>query len=93
LTAVEAMACGVPVLASTGGLADEAAGDAVELFDTDAAPDASGGLVACLTRLLADDVRRAELIAAGRSHAAALSTDRLAGRMLALYAELAATHV
>ncbi len=65
LPAIEAMACGVPVVATTGGALPEVVG-----VDGETAllvpPDDPDALAAAIGRLLDDDVLRAALGAAGR---------------------------
>ena len=56
MPALEAMACGAPVLASNKTSLPEVVGDAAELCEPDAA-----GLGAAMTRLLPDDARLQEL--------------------------------
>ena len=60
---VEAMACGVPVVASAHPSLDEAAGDAAVRAD----PEDSDAIAAAITEAIA---RRDELVAAGLAHAA-----------------------
>lgn len=80
VAAVEALACGIPVVASrTGGLAeivsDEATGLLVEPRDPTA-------LATAVARLLADDALRSRLAAAGPAAAAPHSAFRQAGILL-----------
>jgi len=81
LTMLEAMACGCPVVASTGGAVPEVAGDAAALvhsFDTGEWADALG-------RVLADHDHAASLRSRGRSRAAEFSWARTARETLRLY--------
>lgn len=63
LPLVEAMSCGTPVVATTGGALPEVAGDAALLV----APGDAQALAAAITRALSDAPLRARLGAAGRS--------------------------
>ena len=60
---VEAMACGVPVVASSHPSMDEASGDAAVRVDPDAADSIAGGIRTAIDR-------REELREAGIRHAA-----------------------
>ena len=84
---LEAMAAGAPVVASdldafARVLADGAAGVLVRRGD-------AGALAAALTGLLADQVRRAELTAAGREAVAEYDWSVVAQRVLAVYETVA----
>jgi glycosyltransferase involved in cell wall biosynthesis len=83
LPALEAMACGTPVVASrTTGLA-EAVGDAGLTVDPRSADD----LAEALARALTDDALRERLIAAGKARAAAFSWARTARSTADVYRE------
>jgi glycosyltransferase involved in cell wall biosynthesis len=88
LTALEAMACGVPVVASAvGGLADTVVdgitGDLV-------APRNPAGLSATLRRLLADEVRRISYASAALDRAvSSYAWPRVASRLARVYASVA----
>jgi glycosyltransferase involved in cell wall biosynthesis len=90
LTALEAMACGVPVVASAvGGLADTVVdgvtGDLV-------APRNPQGLGVTLRRLLGDEVRRMSYAAAAVDRAAhSYAWPRIAARLAVVYAGVADT--
>jgi glycosyltransferase involved in cell wall biosynthesis len=71
---LEAMAAGVPVLASNGSSMPEVAGDDAVLVD----PRSVGAIADGLARLLQDDDLRARLSGAGRSRAARFTWDRCA---------------
>jgi glycosyltransferase involved in cell wall biosynthesis len=83
---LEAMAHGVPVVATAAGAVPEVVGEAADLVpvgDADA-------LAAAIARVLDDGEHRARLIAAGRERAAAFTWDGTASAMRDLYLELAA---
>jgi glycosyltransferase involved in cell wall biosynthesis len=65
LPAVEAMACGVPVVATTGGALPEVVGPDGEHART-VAPGDPSALASAILDLLSDDVERARIGAAGR---------------------------
>jgi len=82
---LEAMLCGVPVVAGTAGALPEVLGDAaafVEPTDVDALADAIGKLVDPAAS------RRRELIERGRTQAARYSWTTTADRMVELYRSL-----
>lgn len=66
LPALEAMACGTPVIASRGGALPEVVGNAGLLFDALSVDQ----LTSALTRVLADASLRRDLAASGRARAA-----------------------
>jgi glycosyltransferase involved in cell wall biosynthesis len=74
LPAVEAMACGVPVLSSDRGSLPEVVGDAGLFFD----PLDTSSIVSCLVRFLGDAPLRRQLSEAARLRAATFSWDRAA---------------
>lgn len=75
---VEAMQAGVPVVAYAAGAVPETVGPAGVLLD-----DKDPVLVAvAVTRLLADPVRRGELVDAGKARAAELSAEVVAPRLV-----------
>ena len=76
LPPLEAMACGVPVIASRSASLPEVCGDAAEMFD---GLDESSCAEAIL-RVLTDSERRVELIARGRIRARIFDWDRCADR-------------
>ena len=65
LTALEAMACGTPVITSATSALPEVVGDAALLVD----PLDTGGIAAAMTRLFTDDALAEELRARGLSRA------------------------
>jgi glycosyltransferase involved in cell wall biosynthesis len=85
LAAVEAMACGCPVAASTAGALPEVLGDAALFFDP---PDVAA-MTAAMRRLLQEPATRAAQIERGLARAARYSWRRCAEETLALFEELA----
>lgn len=81
LTALEAMACGAPVLASGSGAVREVAGDAAVYAD---ARD-PGAWTDAMEELLADEVRRRAMIEAGSRRVAMFSWERAARETLDIY--------
>jgi glycosyltransferase involved in cell wall biosynthesis len=84
LPALEAMACGTPVLASTAASIPEVVGDAALTFD----PRDSAKLAALLEQVLQDSALRADLARLGCARARNFSWDRVARATLAVYATL-----
>lgn len=87
LTAVEAMAMGVPVLAAAAGSLPEVVGGAGLLIPPEDLP----GWSAALGRIVRDHALRSELAARGREQVRALSLERLGAETLAVYREAALT--
>jgi glycosyltransferase involved in cell wall biosynthesis len=85
LVPLEAMACGVPVVASRVPAVVEAAGEAAMLLDD---PRDDAALAAHLGAVLHDEALRARLIAAGLQRAPLFSRRAAAQRTLALYEAL-----
>ncbi len=85
LPALEAMACGTPVVASNRGALPEVVAQAGVLVD----PDKEDALEAALTAALSSAELRADLRRRGLARAAEFSLERTAGRVLALCAEVA----
>jgi glycosyltransferase involved in cell wall biosynthesis len=83
---LEAMALGVPVVATAAGAVPEVLGEAVDLTPVGDVE----GLAAALARLLDDDAHRRRLIAAGRARVTRFTWAATGRRMAALYRELAA---
>jgi glycosyltransferase involved in cell wall biosynthesis len=85
LPAIEAMACGAPVVASCRGALPEVIGPAGLLFD----PDRAGDLHDVLRRVLTDAALRERLRRLGPQRAAEFSWDRAAQRTLSVFRSLA----
>ncbi len=85
LPALEAMACGAPVIAADGGALPEVVGDCGLLAD----PDDPADFAAAFARIAEEEALRAALARAGPARAAAFSWDRAARQTLAVYEELA----
>ncbi len=83
LTALEAQACGTPVLASREGPVAESVGDAAEFCDARRPESIAAGLQA----VLGAPRRQTELRAAGLAHAATRSAERSARALLAVCRE------
>jgi len=81
LPAIEAMACGTPVVVSDAGSLPEVVGDAGLTVD----PDDVAGWAAALGALLADPARRADLARRGRAQAARFTWERTAELTVAAY--------
>jgi glycosyltransferase involved in cell wall biosynthesis len=82
---LEAMAAGVPVVASRAGSLREVLGDGASLVD---AGDLDG-LVDALDRVLEDPLHRARLVAAGADRAASFSWERCGAGLAQLYRDAA----
>ncbi len=80
MPALEAMACGTPVVAANTSSLPEVVGDAGLLVN----PEDPAALAAALTRVVTDAPLREHLIAAGRARAAAFSWERCARETLAV---------
>jgi glycosyltransferase involved in cell wall biosynthesis len=85
LMLVEAMAAGVPIVASTAGAIPEVVGDGPALLVPPRDPDALAG---ALVRVLRDRDAAAAMGAAGRDRAAAFSWDRSAAILEQVYDEV-----
>ena len=88
LPPLEAMAAGVPVVATDAGALPEVLGDAADLVPVGAglAPTARADALAdALARVLDDDAHRARLVTAGRERAATYSWDATTARLVDLY--------
>ena len=78
LPALEAMACGTPVMCSDRTALPEVVGDAALLVD----PDDAGACAAGLTKVLTDDELRSRLRSRGPARAKRFSPERFAARVL-----------
>ncbi|HZC07041.1 MAG TPA: glycosyltransferase family 1 protein [Ktedonobacterales bacterium] len=78
---VEAMACGTPVIASSGGSLPEIVGDAGVLV----AADDTEGLAEALVRTVSDDALRTDLVARGYERVRAFDWDVAARRHVEVY--------
>jgi glycosyltransferase involved in cell wall biosynthesis len=81
LPVLEAMACGTPVVTTTGGSLPEVAGDAATLV----APGDTDALAAAIAKLAADPAARHEAAVGGRRRAAAFTWGRCADLTAAAY--------
>lgn len=87
LPALEAMALGTPVVASSGGALPETVGDAALLFD----PSDSAALAAAVRSLAADESLRRDLARRGRERAERFRGSAVAPRWLDVLREAAET--
>jgi glycosyltransferase involved in cell wall biosynthesis len=78
---LEAMAAGVPVVATAAGAVPEVVGDAAELV----APGDVEALARALARVIDDTGLRAKLIEAGRVRASSFNWESAATSMIELY--------
>jgi glycosyltransferase involved in cell wall biosynthesis len=81
LPVLEAMACGTPVVTTTGGSLPEVAGDAALLVPTGDAEQ----LAAAVLKLLGDQAARADQARRGRARAAAFTWERCADLTVVAY--------
>lgn len=86
LPALEAMACGTPVVAANVYALPEVCGEAAELVD----PYDVDGIAAGLVRVLADEAHRRSLVELGLARAATFTWRRSAERHLECYRQLLA---
>jgi glycosyltransferase involved in cell wall biosynthesis len=86
LPVVEAMACGSPVVTTTGGSLPEVAGDAATLIE----PGDDDALAAAIAKLATDPAARQDAAARGRRRAAAFTWARCAELTAAAYRRAAA---
>jgi len=84
LPALEAMACGTPVVASTAPSLPEVCGDAALLVD----PADVDGLADALERVLTDQEMAAQMVARGQQRAAQFRWEDAAKDLLAVYRQV-----
>ncbi|GBD42020.1 D-inositol 3-phosphate glycosyltransferase [bacterium HR39] len=84
--AVEAMACGCPVIASTGGALPEVVGDAGLLFPVDDVE----ALASCMREVAGNPALREELRRRGLARASRFTWERAAARVVELIAQAVA---
>jgi glycosyltransferase involved in cell wall biosynthesis len=82
---LEAMAAGVPVVATAAGAIPEVVGDAAELV----APGDVSALAGALERVISDEALRARLVSAGHARVARFTWAGAAGAMSELYSQAA----
>ncbi len=87
LPALEAMACGTPVVVGKTSAMPEVVGDAGLLVD----PEDTGAISDAILRLLTQDPLRKELVARGLARATTFSWERTARQVLAVLEEVAAS--
>lgn len=87
LPALEAMACGTPVVVGKTAAMPEVVGDAGLLVD----PEDTGAIANAILRLLTQDPLRKELIARGLARATEFSWERTARQVLTVLDEVAAS--
>ncbi|KAB8139761.1 glycosyltransferase family 4 protein [Chloroflexia bacterium SDU3-3] len=85
LPALEALACGTPVLTADNSSLPEVVGDAAVLVDAMSVPSIAGGI----ERLMNDSALRARLAAQGPAQARRFTWDHAAQQVLACYEQLA----
>ena len=84
LPALEAMACGTPVIVADRASLPEVVGEAGELVD----PDDPGAIAGALTRVLTEEPLRVEMGKLGLERAATFSWDRVARETLKVYRQV-----
>ena len=83
LPPLEAMACGCPVVASSGGSLDDVLGEAAHLVP----PKDATALAVAIERVLDDELLRRRLVSAGQERAREFRWDETARRTAAVYEE------
>ncbi|MBP3227546.1 MAG: glycosyltransferase family 4 protein [Bacteroidaceae bacterium] len=86
---LEAMRCGVPVLAATGSCLEEAGGGGALYVH----PDDVAGAATALTRLLCDETLRKGLLEKGTAYARRFNAETQAAEVMRVLNEVAATRV
>ena len=86
---LEAMQAGTPIVATRAGSIPEVAGDAALLVDVSETVGAADGLAEALSRVVADESLRRQLVTAGSLQLQGFSWSRTAAAMAELYRELA----
>lgn len=81
LPVIEALSCGVPVVAATGSCLEEAGGEGALYVD----PRSPEEMADALRHLLCDDALRRRMVEAGRRHIAAFAPRHFADRLMATY--------
>ena len=84
LTVIEAQACGVPVVTTSGTSQQEAAGEAALFFE----PDDTATLARHLDQVLTDESLRQQLIDAGKQNIGRFTHERLAKELDTLYHDI-----
>jgi len=84
---LEAMAAGVPVVATAAGAVPEVVGDAAELVP----PGDTAALAAALAKVMGDSGRRAQLVEAGQARASKFRWATSAASMVELYHDAASS--
>jgi len=89
LTQLEAMACGVPVIASNVSVMPEICGDAAEYFD----PYVPDDIAEAILKIIVDKKRKRELVAKGFQRVRAFSWEKTAKQTIELLEEVARVNV
>jgi glycosyltransferase involved in cell wall biosynthesis len=85
---LEAMAAGIPVVATAGGAVPEVVGDGALVVPV----GNTAALAASLARVISDDQLRADLVARGRQQVSRYSWEATAEAMVSLYFDAASAH-
>ena len=84
LTALEAMACGTPVVAAQAGALPEVCGDAALLVD----PWSEAAMADAFRRVISDNALRIQLVERGRARAKLFTWEKAAYQTLSVYREV-----
>jgi len=84
LPVLEAMACGCPVVTSSGGALEEVAGGAAQLAD----PNSAAEIAQACAAVVGDGADRSRLVRAGMDHAAAYTWERTAALTAAAWHDI-----